>query len=408
MKIRFLLLMSSVIMTGCYFGGGFTNIAPSVGSKTSAPDEDFMYLDLNDNYYDNLGVEPPLYEMNTTEGADKSARRDSRSNCEILYDEEEPAGPEIICIFDYMEEEFLTYDLSFVVNVPKGMCSHLFIDPSWHYNRPMGRGPLVIKHVKTTDDEGNESDTYCDEQQNKCVDEESKITEDLCPYTHNRGKDKISCCLGTYDIDSETSSSTNNSWGGEAKNCLGGPGRTSWDSYDRDGFPITSVREYILEDGLRLTFEINNLIDVAEGGCYNTPIDNYMERFDKPVEDLMESSLDLPTFIDQKNDLLPGNPFYTFECRDSAGDIPHRINLMIREWNTYEEFYAFYDSGGSDDNADPDIKGEEGEDCEYEPRLQLRSDCALVSDGCTTCCNDYWDLEDTLELRDYPEAHYVQ
>lgn len=407
MKIKLFLLTSSVIIVGCYFGGGFTSISPS--GSISAPDAEFMYLDLNEAYYDSLGVEPPLYEMNTTEDAGGSARRESVSNCELLYDEEEPAAPEIICIFDYMEEEFLLYELSFALNIPKGMCSSLIRAPSWHYNRPAGLGPSSITHSKSTvtgPSGPTEVDKYClTDEPTRCVGTESEIVEDLCSYVHTEGDEKVNCCFGTYSITGETYS-TGNSWGGKAQKCLGGPGRTSWEAYDDDGFPKPII-QYVLEDGLRLTFEIGDLIEVAQGGCYNTPIDNYMERFDKPVEELMEDFPDFPTFLQGGNGLRPAPPFYSFECRDSAGEILHRINLMIREWNTYEEFFAYYDSGGTDDTADPDVKGEEGEDCEYEERLPLRTDCLGVLDDCTTCCNDYLDLEDTIDLGlDYPEAYY--
>ena len=403
MKSRLFLLMSSVTLAGCHFGGGFTHIAPSVGSNTSAPNEEFMYLDLNEAYYDSLGVEPPLYEINTTEEAGDSDRRDSVSNCEILYEEDEPAAPELICILDYMEEEFLQYDLSFVLNVPKGMCATLRTMPSWHYNLPAGLGPAIIHHTlvegEDEDDEDRNEYRVGDSSGTVCATSEEDLLSGCCDdYHHTIRKEEINCCLGEYAMVGDTISN-DNSWDGDVQNCLGGPGRTSWSygGYDEDGFPAW-LTDYILEDGLRYTFDITNLIDVARGGVHSTPIANYMKDFDKPPEELHEEDFPEVTFLDQKNDLRRANPFYTFECRDSAGEILHRINLMIREWNTYEEFYAYYDSGGDDESADPDVEGEEGDDCEYEDRQLF---------GASSPCNDYLDLDDILDsILEYPNARY--
>lgn len=406
MKIRLFLSFISVTLAGCQFGGGFTHISPSVGSKTSAPNEEFMYLDLNEAYYDNLGLEPPLYEINTTEEAGDSDRRDSVSNCEILYEEDEPAAPEIICILDYMEEEFLIYDLSFVLNVPKGMCATLRTMPAWHYNRAMGYGPPTIYHQIVPgagDDDEDKNYYYLGNSASgiPCAEDESEITEKCCPYIYTKGKDeKVNCCLGEYTIVGDIEPRGNEPWGGEAINCLGGPGRTSWDRRDEDGFPIW-LTEYILEDGLKRTFDITNLIDVARGGIHSTPIANYMKDFDTPLEDLPKDLSNFPNFLAPGN-LRFASPFYTFECRDSAGEILHQINLMIREWNTYEEFYAYYDSGGDDESANPDVTGEEGDDCEYEDRQLF---------GISSPCNDYCDLDDFLEEEcpscdGYPCARY--
>ena len=410
MKINLFFLIASVTLAGCHFGTGFTNIAPSIGSKTSPPNEEFMYLDLNESYYDNLGVEPPLYELNTTEEAGPSDRRDSVSNCEIFYDEEEPADPGLICILDYMEEEFLEYDLSIVFNVPKGMCSYLRWMPPWHYNRRMGHGPPVLCQVKETTGDGEEEETeesLCLPVGGACPTEItagcSQDAEDLCPYIYARPNgEKLNCCLGNYTIIGTTDSGVE-SWGGNAQNCMGGPGRTSWSEYDENGYPAYLI-DYILEDGLRITENIANLLEVAQGGAHSTPIANYIKDFDKPWEELEEDdSIEFPTFLRQEESVIArsGRPFYTFLCTDSAGDILHQINLMIREWNTYEEFMAFYESEGDDDSANPDVDGEEGDNCQYENRRLFGE---LIPEG---YCNDYLDMDDIIESpAEYPRARY--
>ena len=331
---------------------------------------------------------------------------ESVSNCEILYDEEEPASPELICILDYMEQEFLLYDLSFVLNIPKGMCINLITTPSWHYDRPTGYGPQTIVHTKIAGTNDTERDQYCVQGTSNCTDDAGSIPELCNRYVYTRGEEKFSCCLGSYTIIGE--SRETESWGGEAKNCLGGAGRTSWDAYDNDGFPI-HLAEYVLENGLRRTFNISNLIEVALGGIHSTPIANYMKMFDKPPEDFRNDSVTFPEFFSLDDFYRPsllgrsGNPFFIFSCLDSAGEILHRINLMIREWNTAEEFETHYESGGSDESADPDVEGIEGDDCPYEKR-SLFTAHSLFSE-----CNDYLDLDDIIDSPlDYPFANYQQ
>ena len=397
------LLTSSLTWTGCYFGryAGYTHLSPSVGSDTSSPDEDFLYLDLNEGFYDALGIEPPLYELNTTENYGPSEQRDSVSNCEFLYDEEDPSAQEIICILDYMEQEFLTYDLSIVLNVPRGMCAHLITVPAWHYNVPAGYGPRTIYQrtmTRGTGEEATQTTVYCLQNANPSnTNPCSEDPIDRCPFLYQSfdgGEGaRSNCCIGTYNVAGEESSS-NNSWGGSIQNCLGGPGRTSWNRFDRNGLPARLV-EYVLEDGLRRTFDINNLIEVSRGGHHSTPIANYLERLNLPVDDLLEGNIELPQFYrsSRTENIRTGNPFFTFSCEDSTGDTLYRINLMFREWNTYEEFIAFYDSGGGDETADPDVPGkgelgEEGDDCEYEERLPFFG---------SNPCNDYLDMDDIPE-----------
>ena len=429
-SLPFFLLTIPLTWTGCFFGqyGGYTHLSPSVGSDTSSPDEDFLYLDLNEGFYDSLGIEPPLYELNTTENYGPSEQRDSVSNCEFLYDEEDPADPEIICILDYMEQEFLTYDLSIVLNVPRGMCTHLTTYPAWHYNLPAGFGRPVIQYHAPPEGSTLEAQ-YCPLGVERGRPGCSTEALDLCPYIYESfggGEgERTNCCVGTYETRGGDRDSSANSWGGSVTDCLGGPGRTSWDRYDRYGWPARRV-EYVLEDGLRRTFDITNLIETARGGAHSTPIANYLERLNVSVDDLLEGNIELPLFFHHtystptvkfpldRNTPYPhriGNPFFTFNCLDGGGETLFKINLMFREWNTYEEFIAFYDSGGGDETADPDVPGkswtnfgQEGDDCDYEERLSFVEGSR---------CNDYLDMDDiapdyvnVCNVTGYPCARY--
>ena len=88
-----------------------------------------------------------------------------------------------------------------------------------------------------------------------------------------------------------------------------------------------------------------------------------------------------------------GHPFITWSCLDNAKETKHRIHLLIREWNTQEEFKDFKENG----RGDPDTDGNEGDSCEhYESKHNTFSRC-----------NDLYDADDSDNETDpYPEIDY--
>ena len=92
-----------------------------------------------------------------------------------------------------------------------------------------------------------------------------------------------------------------------------------------------------------------------------------------------------------------GHPFITWACLDNAKEVKHRINLLIREWNTQEEFSSFKESEGS--RGDPDTGGLEGSECDYYEK----------SNAIFGSCNDLRDADDfgtDYPVTDYPELKY--
>ena len=130
---------------GCQFQSqDYSLLQLSSVSGISPANAEFMYLDLNLDYYDEQGLEPPVYEINTTEEYGDSEARNSVSNCEIPYDENTNSSEDIVCIMDMMEETF-TFpadldgndggELSVAFNVPEGMCEKLHVSMAWHWNK---------------------------------------------------------------------------------------------------------------------------------------------------------------------------------------------------------------------------------------------------------------------------------
>ena len=363
---------------------------PSIGGGPSISNSDYFYVDLNTEAYDDENR--PLYEINTTEEYNSAEERDSRSNCEIEYepvdDDEEPLSSRtIICIMDIPEWEFVTNSLNLVVNVPGGMCKNVRITLPWHFNHELLAGPVSKECEPPGEDSGQ---GYCDSRpgsyaacdDNRCLEEE----DDLCPgrgRTNNVGG--VQCCSEGRKLDGGT-------WEPDEE-CFGGPAVIS---NEFDEFPPRRTVT-LPENGLRQTITLPDLVSInnAQGisigefpPAYQTtsfPFANYLKILDKPAEDIADVDMsDLPNFLKRSDfyNYTP-QPFFEFQCYGQAGEILHEILLMIREWNTMEEFLNFYDSGG-DDESDPDVEGEEGDECPYEER----------ETGGYGKCNDLLDLDD--------------
>ena len=86
---------------------------------------------------------------------------------------------------------------------------------------------------------------------------------------------------------------------------------------------------------------------------------------------------------------------------DSAHEVMHRIHLIIREWNSQEEFLNFRESEGS--RGDPDVGGVEGSDCDYYSQNETGNTIQFGD------CNDAFDADDWAEYggsRQHPEVIY--
>ena len=347
-------------------------------------------------------------------------------------------------------------DLVLSFNVPGGMCSLVTIRPSWHYNQKIGSGARFIYECEKPAVEASSGDATADEEavQYACVSNKNAVC--LAPHLLGEGyypkgldnhdvycsstvdiKDFQSCksgaseigvevfneegiglgncCFGTY-LDKE---GQKNSFGGDFNSCIGGPARHSWPlegnisfgDVEFEGVPTVAVIQ-VKEEGLRQDIPIKSLLSVTQQR-FSIPITNYLEEFDVQAKDLKRITReDLPEMF-QSQTLVQGDlpavlspapePLWTFSCLDSAGEVVHQMHLMIREWNTYEDFIEFYEEGGNDD-SDPDVIGDEGEQCAYEERELL---------GNVSQCNDFYDLEDfqngeyeELSSRVYPRIRY--
>ena len=360
-------------------------VKPSVGSDSAPSDSEYFYVDLDADAYESNNKRVPLYDINTTEEYGDAALRESPSNCEIEHipvagGEERRSTDTMICILDIPEWEYIVNDLHLVYNFPEGMCEYTTVALPWHFNYPIFQGPVVRA---CEDDPSTENVTEagyrcstegistCD---GTCYEQE----DDLCPG----GDGDPICCYGGER------EATGESWRPE-RECFGGPGLVASRFSEGNRFLLRHIQDSP-DHGFRQTLSLKNLLSFSDRIPTSVLHSNYLENLDQSTDNLENLSRgDLPDFLKRSDSGFPYAPrlFFDFSCYDAAGERLHQIFLMIREWNTVEEFEAFYFASGNPDDGDPDVEGSEGRECEYEDRISVNEDY-------TNHCNDLLDFDD--------------
>ena len=225
------------------------------------------------------------------------------------------------------------------------------------------------------------------------------------------------CCFGEYELHAG-GFITSGTWGGNLKECIGGLGRTKWNSYTREGTP-DRLTENTKQDGLIREYQIPSIVSVYDGhrntivvkkdpsfvtANYWTNVEDKNFEGNRPRFYTTPTVSQLPSAHLQEYDIT-GYPYLTWSCLNKARERKHTIHVTIREFNTQEEFDTFVKSRGG--RGDPDLEGLEGSTCEY----YEAGEANLLKD---TNCNDVWDLDnlESAEARSgrqynpYPEIIY--
>ena len=253
-------------------------------------------------------------------------------------------------------------------------------------------------NAPTTDENEADKEYRCIYNLKEKFGKTASDVKQACPYnkSHIEKRGLGDCCLGDYIlIDSATQATTEEEWGGDVKNCIGGLARMNWnegEGFNDAGYPVTIVKESGSK-GVNEGYTLHPLIQKVKNN-YSLPTANFF----KGIEDDKETS-EFPPFYNPPEDSgisVKGHPFLTWTCFDNSREVKHRIHLLIREWNTQEEFNRFKESNGS--RGDPDtggIDGKEGSECEYfEKKTPIFDDC-----------NDLRDADDPIG-KVYPELKY--
>ena len=326
----------------------------------------------------------------------------------------------ILCFVDIPEGILFTHDLKFQYNMPPKICAHFEQNVPWHWNVESGRGPGRVEITTVIPHEGEETTRECKAfhrgrgRMIDCTDPDfgdelsfgfnSKdyINGPKCAYdkTDNDGDN---CCFGEYKFkkttitidedDNETREigREDREWGGNARNCIGGPGRENyaWDKYlENINYPATLLTVVPLDEETKEPMGLNGSYQVPNAfRCFNNsgfsiaanyftssnfqsdkqpdtlpyrlnpppppdqkiliPMEISIPEEDKnphPVHSINGSVVYGPKALfpkDRSGDFLGGYPYYSFRCLDKANEVKHEINIMVREWNTKEGFESY-------------------------------------------------------------------
>ena len=416
----------------------FSSLPDTDAGRQAIPSDRFFYVKISDatfrgsQGYDLLDY--VMYEKENGPGYDCKIPKGEESTTEDLY-----------CMFDVQEGDLFLHEIEFEYNVPEGMCDYFTFQTHWHYNQESGRGPeTVYKRIKYTDvlfcplllSEGEDCPEGCEKTEGPlegtsgCTKAEdgflycknSNDHDDLCKESlselcrfNDTENGNENCCVGETDIIDTTKPSNEEpgegQWGGNLQQCIGGLGRVAWPpegfsgGYTADGLPQPIITKS--ERGIRGDYKIPAIIDILKRKIkkeaapksrkYSLVTANHWIGIDDRTN--------LPKFYKSFNDtdnyhypIPDGYPYITFTCEDKSSEVKHRIHLIIREWNTKEEFREFK-SGGT---GDPDVAKQEGSECDY---YEVKEDYIREDNK---DCNDMYDVDDFMTTGEgYPELEYT-
>lgn len=369
------------------------------------------------------------------------------TKCTIASDE--PTSQDLVCIIDSPEGSLYYNGLEMSFNVPEDMCHYLDRTTYWFHNQQTGIGPGNVELYATTITDTNTvtsevtttysyscttgnrigtsvADPDCDSTSLKEMDivaDAGAFSTSRCIYDKSASGGK-NCCFGSYrkrtqsftavsfdGVVSGTSTpvgspvTTKQSWGGDYKNCIGGPGKTDWIHYAGDfNFPINRYDD--TRRGLLSSYKISSAqstVKVEEPLSQSTVhIANFYNSVShthgpgvsgsasvlpyaiNPIDDVTGSQYNsVFPIVDDTGVTLSitgrGNDAYTFSCLDAAYEIKHRIRVYVREWDTYTDYLAYITTEGV--TAAPDNKG-------VAPVVNC--------EGLPGDCNDYVDIDDLV------------
>ena len=438
--IFFLFLYVGCDALGIFSGKNSTefSVISELVHTVHIPNDKFFYVNLKPGSYEGEDLNPLdalIYAMDDGPGTD----------CKIPVEEE--STEDLYCIMDIMEGDLWYHSLVLEYNVPEDMCDFLDFEVPWHFNQKVGRGPSTVYQCNDfqvsceTEEDGTrtaETETrYClgGCRPGTCGTEAVTVgcgtggsqaeLQDFCRLKESRTSgldlsevDLSNCCFGEYELHTGEGAITHGDWGGNLRECIGGLGRISWNSYTQEGKP-DRLTESTKQDGLIREYQIPSIFSVYDGhrntsvvkkdpsfvtANYWTDVENKNFEGNMPRFYRTPTATQLPSAHLEEYNII-GYPYLTWTCRNKARERKHTIHVVIREFNTQKEFDTFVKSRGG--RGDPDLEGSEGSTCEY----YKAGEASLLKD---TDCNDVWDL-DNLESSEvgsgrlynpYPEIIY--
>lgn len=421
------LSLTLILNTGCN-GSGNESTFGSIAIPSPAPalpgTSNGLLSDLDYFYVGVDTTEDAIAHVHSTAGFS--------SNCGVSKDS--TTNEDITCIVEVPEADLYAKTLELKYNVPAGMCRYLVRQPYWFYNYEVGVGPknINISIINSVDADGvitttdynctidGVPDAECDGWDP--INGHTTVTEAVlksrepsgvefkCIYD-NSASDGANCCFGSYRITSSIKTgiqdpvidNISGEWGGDYSSCIGGPGKTDWSHYSKDGTPAWEVvfAKHGITEHQNVTapieLKIGSNIHSANyyGGTIASPVvhdhDGFHSNRSSPVpffvDPIDDRDGDIKDYYDNYTLLLPAQDSFEFQCLDEAFEIQHRIRVYVRDWDTYPDYLTYISSEGATVNPDRSTDDEPTPSyCEAIPYAGYS-------------CNDFHDIDDYLKVR---------
>jgi hypothetical protein len=242
----------------------------------------------------------------------------------------------IQCIVEEAELDLYDHGVSLNFNVPPGVCNYLDFAAPYYYSYPTGTGPGWVEYETNSGaPPTNVSNSY--------------QGTPYCPYDFTNsinifGANGPNCCLGYYDqqIDSAGSPpslTSNLAWGAKPGSCLEGPAMQTQTIDASNGFPEDTIYNGVMESGMNQVYTVaspisrqaNSVIYVANYFPNSTTQADWPAAFYPPNGQTPPTSgtaYDNYVNLDQQ-----AQPFFQFDCLDSAYELRARIQVQVRGWD---------------------------------------------------------------------------
>lgn len=286
-----------------------------------------------------------LHEADNTYGSTVGTTNFT-TDCKIS-DDGNAVGTDLFCVAEVQELDLYFNTLTLQYHVPSNMCTYFRLSPYYFYSYEPGSGPSQASHDVLAN--------------GTIVDNLNTVNgEPYCNYDY-RSASGPNCCIGSYtDVTvtyasdgSFVRSQSTKSWGGAVSNCLQGPAMTT-QVKSTNGFPRATVY-YVSGTGINDIYTMTHSLSQISSNVYTANFYNLSDNSgSKPI------SLQAPAAVSDSALQIAPNDTYDFQCLDKAREIKSRIRLMIREWNTADEFHE----GGNPDETgtEPNFPGQSSND----------------------------------------------
>ena len=322
--------LSFFVICGCRNGAGFTDGKPQTTALSSKPpvgrvdDSAGFFVEV----LSTPNVEPGNFDIHKG-----SSTFDEPCKGEL--------GKIVDCILDANEGFLYTHPVSLHYHFPKSMCDYVSIEPFYFLNRQTKLTTRLTKHIDASGDIGldTNNDGDIDSQDFGCYSELGVPV----------------CCVGEYPETTFTWDAIENKYGSPSTNvvrrtlgsCISGPGAQT-KAKTSLGLPLRSYKD-VKGEGISDAFQLDSVADHGVGPAW---LANYFDPAQHGNKAPQAFKQDIDTGA---GELMVGNPYYLFNCHDSALETLASIRVQIREWNTSAAYEARHSAPDKYDDSGVEV-----------------------------------------------------